>query len=125
MNDFESIVFSIGFWGGLIACVLYVLLGQITVRKLRKNPEVKDKLGFEFFSGHDIFHVASALSAPKWFRDIFKRSSLSFLRADYDTLYKYTTRFDRILAKTTWIVAVVSVSLLMLLVILNALGLLD
>ena len=29
----------------LIACILYVLFGQLTVKKLRKNPETKEALG--------------------------------------------------------------------------------
>ena len=47
-----------------IACILYVIFGQVTVQKLRKNPETRDKLGFEFVSGWDIIKVAQALSLP-------------------------------------------------------------
>ena len=47
-----------------IAWILFVIFGQITVRKLRKNPETKHELGIEFVSGWDIFNVAQALSLP-------------------------------------------------------------
>ncbi len=34
-----------------IACILFVIFGQVTVRKLRKNPEKKQALGIEFVGG--------------------------------------------------------------------------
>ena len=48
----------------LIACLLYVVFGQVTVRRLRKNPKTKDALGLEFVSGWDIINVAQALAFP-------------------------------------------------------------
>ncbi|GGB01939.1 hypothetical protein [Agarivorans gilvus] len=84
------------------ACILYVLFGQITVRKLRKNPETKGQLGVEFFSGWDILNVAAALSRPKWLSEKFKKSRFSFLSANYDVLFINTTLFDRILARVFW-----------------------
>ncbi len=47
-----------------ISAVLFVIFGQVTVRKLRKNPETKYELGIEFTSGWDILNVAQALSLP-------------------------------------------------------------
>jgi len=44
---------------------LFVLLGQVTVRKLRKNSETKDHLGISLASGWDIINVANAFSEPK------------------------------------------------------------
>ena len=41
-----------------VVMLLYLLFGQITVRKLRKNPETKQSLGIEFVSGWDILNVA-------------------------------------------------------------------
>ena len=70
--------------------------GQITVRKLRKNPKTKDALGMEFVSGWDILNVAGALSKPKCLTKKRKQPLLSFLAADVETLYKQTTQFDRI-----------------------------
>ena len=49
----------------IFACIFFVLFGQITVRKLRKNEKTKDALGLEFTSGWDILNVAQALSLPK------------------------------------------------------------
>jgi len=60
-----------------LAMLFYIILGQITVRKLRKNPKTKNELGVEFVSGWDILNVAGALAMPRWinrtpFRYIFK-----------------------------------------------------
>jgi hypothetical protein len=106
-----------------ITAILYVIFGQVTVRKLRKNPATKDRLGMEFVSGWDIFNVAGALSTPKWLRDRFSRSNLSVLIADYQVLYDNTTRFDRILARVFWVIYVISGSSMILLVILDSVGL--
>ena len=86
--------------GTLIALILWVGFGQITVRKLRKNPKTKDELGMEFASGWDILNVAQALSLPKQVVRRLEKSPLSsvFL-ANTDTLYRCTTRFDRVLAR--------------------------
>jgi hypothetical protein len=86
----------------LIVGPLFVAFGQITVRKLRKNPETKYALGLEFSSGWDILNVAEALSSTAWMNKRVKSSKVSFLFADADVLYKHTTRFDRILARVFW-----------------------
>jgi hypothetical protein len=82
-----------------ITAIFFVVFGQVTVRKLRKNPETRDYLGLEFVSGWDITNVAQTLFMPKWMNDKLKESPLSFLHANYDLLYKHTTKFDRILAR--------------------------
>ena len=86
-------------FGMFISAMLYVLFGQITVRKLRKNPETKRELGVEFVSGWDIINVAQALSMPKIAIQRFEKSPLYFLEANADVLYKHTNMFDRILAR--------------------------
>ncbi len=82
--------------------ILYVIFGQVTVRKLRKNPETKQALGIELLSGWDIFNVAQALTLPKAIAQRIKRNSTSMglgFEADPDILYKHTTVFDRVLAR--------------------------
>ena len=49
----------------IIAGILFVAFGQITVRKLRKKPKTKDSLGLEFISGWDIINVAQVFSFPR------------------------------------------------------------
>jgi len=62
--------------------VFFILFGQITVRKLRKNPDTKERLGIEFISGWDIINVAQALSIPRAWRRKLKSSPLSALYAN-------------------------------------------
>lgn len=84
---------------GFISSVLFVLLGQITVRKLRKAPETKHDLDIEFASGWDIINVAQALSIPQAIIRKLRNSPLSFLESNADLLYQHTTVFDRFLAR--------------------------
>ena len=81
------------------ALIFFLLFGQITVRKLRKNPETKDELGFEFISGWDIINVAQALSLPKFLTRKLKNSPLSALHANSALLKKHTNKFDQVLGK--------------------------
>ena len=57
-----DVIFAVIFVMGFVACILFVIFGQVTVRKLRKNPETKHELGLEFAGGWDILNVAQALS---------------------------------------------------------------
>ncbi len=66
---FITILYGILFVLIFITSILFVLFGQITVRKLRKNPETKDYLGVEYISGMDIVNVAQTFLIPKWFHD--------------------------------------------------------
>ena len=95
--------------------ILFVVVGQVTVRRLRKNPEVKGALGAELSSGWDILNVAGALSRPKWFSEMMRRSPLSFMAADERVLYKHTSVVERILARMffwSWAISGVSFSIL-------------
>ena len=62
-NSFPGIAFAVL----LIAWILYLIFGQITVRKLERDAEVKARLGFEVISGWWIFNVAEALVLPESF----------------------------------------------------------
>ena len=118
----EEVIFGIAAAVGITAWILFVIFGQVTVRKLRKNPEMKDELGVEFLSGWDIFNVAQALSMPRSLVQKFKKSPLSFLHANYDLLYKHTNGFDRFLARLFFWPFYLSGFTLIMLVILDSLG---
>jgi len=107
---------------GFIAAIFFVIFGQVTVRKLRKNPETKHELGVEFASGWDILNVAGALALPRWLNRTFRSSPLGGLYADADILDRYTTRLDRMLAVIFYVLFVVSGVGLIGLVILDKLG---
>jgi len=91
-----SILFAISAAAAFIGCILFVIFGQVTVRKLRNNPETRHELGMEFASGWDITNVAQALSLPKFLQ---KRVKNKAFHANPDVLYKHTTVFDRVLAR--------------------------
>jgi hypothetical protein len=109
-----------------VAAILFVIFGQVTVRKLRKNPETKQALGMEFASGWDILNVASALSLPKAVAQRIRRNSESMglgFEADPDILYKHTTVFDRVLARILYTLFVFSgVGMLILMIAYFLLG---
>lgn len=121
----ELTLFAFGMGAYFLAMILFVLFGQITVRKLRKNPETKDKLGIEFASGWDILNVAGALAMPRWFNQKFRNSPLSSLYADADILEKNTNVFDRILATIFYGLFVSSILLLMFVGIFSFFGFFD
>lgn len=106
----------------IITGVLFVLFGQITVRKLRKNPDTRAQLGIELVSGWDILNAAAALSRPKWLSEKFKKSRFSFLAANSDVLYNNTTLFDRILARLFWFTYVSAGTGMILVLILHWFG---
>ena len=106
----------------LVVGALFVLFGQITVRKLRKNPETKDALGFEYISGTEIINVVKVLAIPRAKAQKLKEGQMSFLYADIDLLYKHTSRIDRILAKVLYYFLILDGILLIMLVLLNLIG---
>jgi len=120
----ELILFGIILATMFIVMVLYVLFGQLTVRKLRKNPETKHELGIEFASGLDILNVAQALTVPRATMQKYKNKQtfLSAFYADADLLYKHTNRFDRILARVLYVLFVLCGSGGIALVVINGLG---
>ena len=83
----------------MVGLIIFVVFGQKTVRKLRKNQATKGSLGIVLISGWDILNVMSALALPQKITRIIKRSPLAALAADSGLLKKHTTRFDQILAK--------------------------
>jgi len=109
----------------LIALVLFVLFGQITVRRLRKKSETKNSLGVEFASGWDILNVAQALALPKCITQKLAESPISGLYADRELLEKHTSVFDRCLAKIFWYTYAISVALMLIFIAANSIGLLD
>ena len=124
MNMFSNLL-AVGFCLMLIGWVLYLVFGQITVRRLRKNSETRDALGMELVSGWDIINVARALALPRSWTKKLEGSPLSALYADSDLLRKHTTRLDKALAAAFFWLFMSSGLGLALLVSLNALGMLE
>lgn len=122
MNDVEFFLFGAGLLSGLITCILFVVFGQFTVRKLRKNPALKNDLGFEFVSGWDIVNVAHALSMPSWLSKKLKQGPLSYLEADATSIKKHTNKVDRFLAQSFCFFLYATTLIILPLVILDAMG---
>lgn len=83
----------------LCGMILFVAFGQITVRKLRKNPKTKAFLGMELASGWDILNVAQALALPRTLSRRLNQGPFGWTQANSEVLYKYTSKFDRCLAR--------------------------
>ena len=109
----------------LLALIFYVVFGQVTVKKLRKNPATRNVLGVEFASGWDIINVAQALAIPSSWSKKLENSPLSALYAKSDCLRQNTTRFDRVLAVIFYWTFTVSGLSMIVLVALNSLGVFD
>ena len=104
--------------GMIITGVLWVIFSWITMRKLRKNPEIRDHLGAELISGYDAFNVAHTLVFDKY-RNKKVKSSLDVFDADLPLIYKHTTKFDRLLARVFYLLMLLSGSLLFLVSLIN------
>ena len=118
----EGVLFGCSMGGMLIGLIFYVIFGQVTVRKLRKNSNTKNALGVEFASGWDIYNVAQALSLPKALTSKLEGSQLSAMYANSECLRKNTSVFDRVLAFVFYWVFTLSGLTLIMVVILKGLG---
>ncbi len=109
----------------MMSGILFIIFGQVTVRKLRKNPKTKHALGIEFVSGWDILNTAQALAFPRsWSRKLSK-APLSTLDANADLLFKHTTKFDQILAKIFYWFLMATGVFMAIIIILDNLGYLE
>lgn len=108
----------------ILTGILFVLFGQISVRKLRKNPKTRDALGLEYVSGWDVINAAQALAFPiSWSRKL-EGSRLSFMYANSKLLQENTNRLDRFLgAVFYWLMMITGLSGA-LLVLLESMGVL-
>jgi hypothetical protein len=86
----------------MVSGLLFVIFGQVTVRKLRKHPATRSLLGVELLSGWDIVNAASALSRPDWLTRRLERGALRDLFADSRALKTHTSRLDRGLARACY-----------------------
>ncbi len=118
----EKAFFALILAGLVFSGILYVVFGQVTVRKLRKNPKTQGALGMEFASGWDIINVAQVFAFPKsWIKKV-ENSRFSFLYANATSLYENTTKFDRVLGFVFYWLLMLSGGAMILLVSLSYLG---
>jgi hypothetical protein len=88
-------------WLGLfiVSGILFVVFGEVTVRRLRKDPATRHHLGFELCSGWDIVNAAVALSWPAPPKRRPEHGAQSDLHANKEILLQHTSRLDRILGR--------------------------
>ncbi|CAG19830.1 hypothetical protein [Photobacterium profundum] len=117
-----TIIVMVIILSSMVTGILFVVFGQVTVRKLRKNPKTKDVLGGELVSGWDILNVAKALSLPRSWSKKLENSALSFMYANSDLLFEHTTKFDRLLSAMFFLCWLVSGFSSLLLIALDSFG---
>lgn len=118
----EKTFFALILVGLIFSGILYVVFGQVTVRKLRKNPKTKGALGIALASGWDIINVAQVFASPKsWVKKV-ENSRFSFLYPNATALYENTTKFDRVLGFVFYWLLMLSGGAMILLVSLSYLG---
>ena len=108
-----------------LALILYVVFGQVTVRKLRKNQDTKNALGIEFASGWDIINAAQALAIPRAWSKKLENSPLSSFYAKSECLRENTTAFDRFLAIVFYWIFTCSGLMMIGLMVLDGFGIFD
>ena len=104
----------------LLGLILYVVFGQVTVKRLRKDPVTKSALGLEFASGWDVLNAAQALSLPRMITSRLENGSLSPMYANSNLLRQNTTLTERILAAIFYWVFMLSSMSMIILVALNS-----
>lgn len=106
----------------VLVSMLYIAFGQLTVKRLRKNPKTKDALGLEYVSGWDIINVAQALALPRnWSKKLEERSRY-FMHAKASLLLENTNKFDRLLGSAFYWLLIITGLSSALLVLLNSIG---
>jgi hypothetical protein len=108
-------VFLLSFllWGSLL-----VVFGEVTVRRLRRDPATRGHLGHEFLPGWDIVNVAVALSWPRRLKRRLDRGMLGGFHANTELMLCHTSLLDRILARAFYWTVVFSVLWLLLFTVL-------
>jgi len=106
----------------IVAWFLYLAFAQVTVRRLEKNPVVREQMGFEAISGWRIFNVAEAIVLPRAFFKLARRSMLSGMYANADLIREHTNWVDRVLAHLFFWMFIGSGGAIVILVAIDLLG---
>ena len=96
-SELQNIGFFVMMFSMLVAGSLFIAFGQITVRKLRRNPATRHHLGIDWVNGEDIAHVAQAFGMPRRLHARAERGALSCMVANSEVIRQHTTRLDRAL----------------------------
>ncbi|MBU6439621.1 MAG: hypothetical protein KGS28_05245 [Betaproteobacteria bacterium] len=101
-----------GFAGAFLAWIfLFVVLALHTVRRLRRQPGVEDRLGVEFIRGWRVLNVAMAVSWPRRVLDYLDYRAQPIVHFHAATIRAHTTRADRVLGRACYAAHVLTVLL--------------
>ena len=104
-------LFLLAMGGAFLSFLLFGVFAVVTVRKLRKNPQTRFRLGMPLYPGGEIPNVAAAIALPRSYTRWVRSGPMGDLFADCDAVYAHTTRLDRWLARIFFSVFLVSVTL--------------
>ena len=121
MSLFSQMLAIVGICMFLTA-ILYVAFGQVTIKKLRKNPKTKDALGLEYVSGWDIINVAQVLAIPRSWSRKLEKIPLSSIYANSGLLFENTSKLDRILVAVFYWLLMISGLSVPIIILMNDLG---
>jgi hypothetical protein len=112
MREVGLTIFGCILFGFFLTAILFVVFGQVTVRKLRKNPATRAVMGFEGISGGDIANVAFSLLVPKshWY-GYRQRRTQGWPSLDPGLLHQHMSKLDRILGKilaSVWLTTILA-----------------
>jgi hypothetical protein len=106
-NSLQAL-FLAGLLGMMVTSILCIAFGETTIKKLKKNDQLKSELDHKLIGYPNIIGVAQALSLPRWATYQFvKFFSMS---PDPNVLYMHTTKLDRVLGRVFYWTLATSVS---------------
>jgi len=101
-----------GFAVSFVAWVLlFVVLALYTVRRLRRQPGVEDRLGVEFIRGWRVLNVAMAVSWPRRVLDYLDHYANPVAHFHAATIRAHTKPTDRLLGRACFAAHVLTVLL--------------
>jgi len=121
----EKIVLATLMASGFSTAILYIIFGQFTVRKLRKNSRTIPALGGAFISGWNIISVAQVLSLRQVIIRRLWNSPLSFLELNTVLLNEHNSVIDWLFAGRCFWLMMFTVRSFVLWTLVDAVGLLN
>lgn len=101
-HDAQVVLILAALTCAVISGLLFVVFGQVTVRRLRKDPSARSRLGIALISGWDILNVAAAVSCPRVLSRRLERGPLGYLYADSDWILSQASRVERALGRAQY-----------------------
>lgn len=98
-TDMEFLVAVAFFTLVLTGYLSMAAFGWITIRRLRKRPDLQDSFGWRPLPGFATLNAAGALTLPRSFARMLVMSPLRSLTADAEAIRRHTAPWERRLAR--------------------------